>query len=178
MNVFLQSERLSLTAVTAEHCNEKYLSWLHDYDVNRFMETDGRPSSLEALKSYVENINNKNTLFLAIHLKENGNHIGNIKLSNIRYIHGTAEFSLLLGDKNEWGKGYAKEASILLIDHGFKRLNLRRLMLGVIKEHLSAFHLYKNLGFIEEGIYRQHSFYDGELRDAVIMGLLKNEWKG
>lgn len=179
MNAFLQSERLILTAVTAEHCTEKYLSWLHDYEVNRFMETDGRPTSIESLKAYIENVStNKNTLFLAIHINENGEHIGNIKISNIRNIHRTGEFSILLGDKNAWGKGYAKEASTILINHGFIRLNLHRIMLGVIRDHASAYNLYKNLGFTEEGVYRKHSFYDGAYRDAVIMGLLKDEWKG
>ena len=41
---------------------------------------------------------------MGIHLKENCKHIGNIKIDPINKKHGTGEYGIMMGDKDEWGK--------------------------------------------------------------------------
>ena len=96
------------------------------------------------------------TFFLAIHIKESGKHIGNIKIDPINSKHAYGEYGILMGDKGEWGKGYAFEASKTIIDFSFNTLALRKINLGVVSENFGALHLYKKLGFIEDGVYKNH----------------------
>ena len=49
--------------------------------------------------------------------------VGTCGLTGISYIHRTAEYSILIGPENQ-GKGYATEAMRLLLDYGFKNLDL------------------------------------------------------
>jgi RimJ/RimL family protein N-acetyltransferase len=56
----------------------------------------------------------------------------------------------MIGDRKEWGKGIAKEASERIIDYCFNSLNLKKLNLGVKKNNLNAIRLYKKLGFTIE----------------------------
>lgn len=71
-----------------------------------------------------------------ITLKENGKHIGNIKIDPISKRHGTGEYGILIGDRNTWGKGYAAEATIGILKYCFQELGLRRITLEVIEVQL------------------------------------------
>ena len=174
---FIESERLLLKPVSKDHCTLDYVSWLNDQESMMYMESGFYPTTLESLAKYIESIDHSKQLFLAIHEKEGGKHIGNIKLYNFVSPHLRADYGILIGDKTSWGKGYAKEASIALINHAFKKMNIHRIYLGVLDGNDAAIHLYKKLGFIQEGTLRKDRFCDGKFVDCLIFGLLKEEWK-
>jgi len=122
--------------------------------------------------------NDRNDVRLAICLIENKKHIGNISLTSINWINRSAEYSVFIGEKEEWGKGYAGEASRLILDYGFKELNLHRIHLTVQKENRRAIKLYRGMGFIEEGILRQSVYKNGVYLDMISMAVLKSEYNG
>lgn len=166
----INTERLILLPLAMEHCSEEYLNWLNDPEVYKFLETRGN-QNMEMLKDFIENqIKNKVAIW-AITLKSNGKHIGNIKIDPINFKHGFGEYGILMGEKNEWGKGYAKEASIGVIDYFFNEINLRKITLGVVKQNAQAVALYEKLGFVTEGIYKEHLVYDGIYYDVLRMSL-------
>lgn len=171
MSIFLESERLYLKPVSASHCTEEYVSWLNDKEVTAFLESGLFPYSLVQLEDYIKQIESSNALFLAIHIKSNNKHIGNIKIENINSIHQRAEYGIMMGDKNEWQKGYAKEASQCIINYCFERLNLRKITLGVVKDNDNAFALYKKIGFEVEGELKKHSFHQGKFSDVIRMAV-------
>ncbi len=174
---FLNSERLFYAKVSEEHAHDSYLSWMHDSEVNYFIETGKYPETIDSLKDYINKIPHKEVLFLAIHKKKDKKHIGNIKIDSINRIHSIAEYGILLGDKSEWGKGYAKEATITILNHCFNVLNIRKITLGVIAGNDSAINLYKKLGFEIEGQFVDHYYCNGEYRDVFRMGLFKGKIK-
>jgi ribosomal-protein-alanine N-acetyltransferase len=164
------TERLILLPLSMEHCSEYYLNWLNDPEVYKFLETRGN-QNMEMLKDFIENqIKNKVNIW-AITLKSSGKHIGNIKINPINFKHGFGEYGILIGEKNEWGKGYAKEASLGIIDYFFDEINLNKINLGVVRKNTQAVELYEKLGFVTEGIYRKHLIYDGIYYDVLRMAL-------
>ena len=74
-----------------------------------------------------------------------------------------------MGDCNEWGKGYAKEASVTIIDYCFKTLKLSKITLGVIDENRSAVKLYEKLGFETESIIENSGVYDNKMCNSIRM---------
>lgn len=167
----LESERLVCKKLTLEHCTDQYVSWLNDKEVYRFLETGGN-YSIELLREYLSSVHaNEKILFWAIHLKSNHQHIGNIKIDPVNTRHGLGEYGILMGERSQWGKGYAKEASILVVNYCFKILKLRKITLGVVDKNTAAVALYKLLGFETEGIYKKHGFYENEYHDIVRMAL-------
>jgi [ribosomal protein S5]-alanine N-acetyltransferase len=169
---FLQTERLILKKVTAEDCSDRYLSWLHDHEVNRYLDSGLFPQSLQELSNYVNAVA-PHTIFLAIYTKGSLNHIGNIKIDSIDFRNGLGEYGILMGEKEEWGKGYAKEATIAVLQHCFEKLNLRKVTLGVVEDNVLAVKLYQKLGFIVEGTFREHKYYDGAYRNVLRMSLFR-----
>ncbi|NBW34975.1 MAG: N-acetyltransferase [Cytophagia bacterium] len=167
----LESERLICKKLSLEHCSDQYVSWLNDQEVYRYLETGGN-YNIELLREYLTSVQaNEKILFWAIHLKSNQQHIGNIKIDPVNTRHGLGEYGILMGERSQWGKGYAKEASILVVNYCFNTLKLRKITLGVVDKNTAAVTLYKSLGFEIEGVYKKHGLYENEYHDIIRMAL-------
>lgn len=176
---FLKGEKISLRSLKKEDLHGPYFDWLNDQDVTRFMESGKFPNSEENMMNFYNNIvNSRDNILLAIVTNHENKHIGNIKLGSINWIHRRAEIGIMIGDKTEQGKGYAAEAIKLLLDHAFSKLNLRKIILGVISENTAAVKLYQKIGFKTEGTAREEMYYDGKYHDMIYMGILKCEYQG
>ena len=97
-------------------------------------------------------------------------------MANIDWIHRKAEYSILIGDRSFQRQGYGFESSMLLLEHGFSKLNLNRIWLGVHEHNELAIKLYTRLGFVEEGCLRQSFLRKGVYSNLKIMGLLSEEF--
>jgi RimJ/RimL family protein N-acetyltransferase len=172
----LKSDRLILRPIELSHATDTYLSWLNDEEVNKFLDSIGN-YTIDDLKDYIQDICLNNIYFWGIHIKDSNKHIGNIKIDSISERNNTGTYGILLGEKNEWGKGYAKEASNLIIDFCFQELNIRKIRLGVIENNIDAVNLYYKLGFILEGKLLNHGKYDGEYCNSLEMALFNEHYE-
>lgn len=98
--------------------------------------------------------------------------IGTIGLSSIDWKHRRAEYGILIGEADARGKGYAREASVLILDYAFTELHLHRVYLLVFADHVAAQSLYQRLGFQIEGTLRDHVCKRGVFRDVIEMAIL------
>jgi RimJ/RimL family protein N-acetyltransferase len=162
--------------MSLDYCSEVYLRWLNDPDVFKYLEISGEYTS-EMLEDYIRKTIEEKTLFWAIIKKKEGIHIGNIKIDPINYRHKRGEYGILIGDKNEWGKGFAREASELVIQFCFEVLELRKITLGVVSHNLPALKLYVNLGFVTEGVYVNHGEYNSKLANVFRMAIFNKNFK-
>jgi len=169
-NIDLASERLIFKRVSDEHISDDYVNWINDDEVNRYLETRGN-YNLELLKSYIERQMKNETYFWAIHLKDSKKHIGNIKIDPIDMYKKSGEYGILIGDKSSWGKGYAKEASLRILNYCFNELKLLSVTLGVIEDNKAALELYKNLGFKIDEIITGKNIYNGKVSNSIRMSI-------
>ncbi len=168
--VTLESERLILEPLGLKHLSNKYVDWMNDPVVYEYLEFGGE-YSLELLKDYLTQVEAKNILFWAIHLKSDNTHVGNIKIDPVNSKHGFGEYGIMMGERSEWGQGYAFEASSIVLQYCFYDLSLRKICLGVIKENKAAITLYKKLGFTIEGDYKNHLIYKNQYSDCLRMAV-------
>ncbi len=176
-NKTLESERLLYKPLNSSYCNDSYLQWLNNKDVNRYMGIT-EPYTKEQLMDYLVTVEkNDKILFWAILLKVDNSHIGNIKIDPVNRYHGLGEYGIMMGDQTAWGKGYASEASETIIDYCFKEEGLRKIALGVVEENIPAVHLYKKLGFLTEGTYKKHGLWDGHYCDVLRMAIFNPSFK-
>ncbi|NGP78145.1 GNAT family N-acetyltransferase [Balneolaceae bacterium YR4-1] len=159
-----------------EHHSQDYVDWMNDPDMICYMESGGDYTG-EKLRKFLKEVEEKEILFLAIHLKENGMHLGKIKMDPINEKDGRVEYGIMMGRKSEWGKGYAREASNTIIDYCFEELGIRKITLGVVAVNEAALHLYRSMGFSEEGVYKKHSLYEGKYSNIVRMALFNPDFK-
>lgn len=111
---------------------------------------------------------------LAICLKSDQTHIGNVYLLGIDQIARSAVFHLFISREYQ-GQSYGYQATQLALHHGFNDLNLHRISLTVLGDNQKARDLYEKCGFTLEGMARQACFKNGHYVDAFHMGVLRNE---
>ena len=149
--------------------------WGSDPDVNKFGSRK-RFTLKEAIKWITEDLpKDKNYKKFAITTKD-GKFLGNIGLW-IRKEDNWAEYDIIIGNKQEWGKGYGYDASKTILNYGFDKLKLHRIYLHVYSYTDRALKLYKKLGFQNEGVMRESVLYKGKYYDKIIMSILAKEWK-
>ncbi len=103
--------------------------------------------------------------------------IGTIGLDNIDFANQSAEFgNILIGRQEYVGKGYATEATRLILSYCFSRLNMNRIYLTVYADNAKAIKLYKRCGFKLEGTLREARFADGVFKDVLAMSFLRREF--
>ena len=156
-NVFLDGGNFRLTSFTHEFVTTKYLSWLHDYKTNKYLVKAGLKTSLSEAKEYCEFlIKSPQDIFLAIVIKENNLHVGNVRLGPIDFDSKLCKFSMMIGDSNFHGKGLGTSIVQLCIDFAFKDLKVNKFYLDVVSENKPAVRIYEKCGMIEEGLLKNH----------------------
>lgn len=170
--------RIYLRPLERGDLTDRYLGWLNDPEVNFYMESGTFPvTSADLEKFYGDVTSSRTQVIFAIAGKKSNEHIGNVKLGPISWVHRRATFGILIGEKKFRGLGVGLEATRLAVEYGFFRLNLHRIDLGVCAEHVAAIHCYERAGFKVEGRFRQDLFVDGRYVDRLWMGLLRSEYK-
>jgi len=173
---FLRSAHLYLREVRLSDVEGNYHRWMNDPEVTRYLESRFRPHSADSLREYiVARQKDQQTLFLAIVLENGDRHIGNIKLGPIDWIHRVGDIGILIGEKDCWGKGYAREAITALARFAFDTLNLHRLTASCYAVNEGSARTFQSVGFSIEGVRRGHYFCAGGWVDAVLLGLLRDE---
>ncbi|KAK5135457.1 hypothetical protein LTR08_005245 [Meristemomyces frigidus] len=75
------------------------------------------------------------------------------------------------------GQGYGSEAIRWVLRWAFMYGNLHRIEIGAFAWNEGAWKLYERLGFVKEGVKREHFFSAGRYWDAVDLGMLEGEWR-
>jgi len=174
----LASRLVFLRSLTPGDVSEKYLAWLRDPEVNRFLEVRfNPPKDLETLRKFVSSFSVPNRYLFGVFAsdQERPIHIGNFTV-DINPFHNTAYFGYLIGDKAYWGTPAATEAIVLILDFLFETKKVRRVYGGCYDMNIASVFNFSRFGFVQEGTAREHLLDDGEPVDSLSFGLLKNEW--
>tara|TARA_B110000046_G_scaffold112510_1_gene119675 strand:+ start:6073 stop:6585 length:513 start_codon:yes stop_codon:yes gene_type:complete len=102
--------------------------------------------------------------------------IGTCQLLDLNFLNRTGELQIRIGNQSNQGKGFGSQAIALLLDFGFKDLNLNRISLKVFSDNKRAVAAYQKVGFFKEGMLRQTHFINGVYKDLVVMSILKSEY--
>lgn len=76
-----------------------------------------------------------------------------------------------------WGQGLAREAVTLVLDWGFRTLELHRIEADIDPRNAASRELLRRLGFASEGVLRQRFFVGDVATDSEIFGLLAEDWR-
>lgn len=162
--------------------------WANDSEVTQYMVMGTVPQTMEALEREYDQLSGQvsagllqlprhpQAIVLAIIERSTKRHIGNVGLYGIAWVMRVAELRCILGAKEYWGRGYAREAYRLAIGYAFDRLNLRKLWAGCRGDHVKSARALERVGFIREGCQRQHVLRNEQAYDILLFGLLRAEF--
>ena len=108
---------------------------------------------------------------------EDGKLLGACGLLYTNWIIRSADFSFYIGHEEKYidNAGYAEEAARLLIDYGFKNLNLHKIWMELYEFDNAKLEFFEKLNFKVDGILRDNAFEDGRYWNSKIISLLNTE---
>ena len=76
-----------------------------------------------------------------------------------------------------WGQGLMTEAVRAMIQFGFEHMGLNRIEAEVMPENIASIRFLSKLGFEEEGVLHERSFWQDAFHDLVMFALLKRKYE-
>ena len=156
---------------------EIFAEWLNDPQVADYIGRSGKIMTNEGEKEFLENNNNPEATFSIIDINSD-KMIGSISIEQIDHLNRCGTLGVFIGDKDYRDKGYGTEAIKLILEYGFKYLNLKNINLDLVSANARAYRCYQKCGFKEYGRRRGCYFINGKYYDKISMDILDEEFEG
>jgi RimJ/RimL family protein N-acetyltransferase len=151
--------------------------WSDDAELRKLIGEVAPMSRADTEKWYKELLADKDRIWFAIVLKKGDRVIGEAGLLRMFSPWRSTDMTIIIGEKNEWGKGYGTEVGHLLLHYAFRQLGFHRISIGVVGFNKRALRFWESLGFKKEGVERDAHYYDDEFSDGIMMSILENEFR-
>ncbi len=156
-----------------------YLQWMNDFEVMRGYADGLRPMSREMGEAWYDRaVKTESEVHFTIYELAAMCPVGFTELLDVDPFHRTAEFGLLIGEKDFWGRGYGTETTMLMLEYGFIGLGLHSLWLGAYEFNEPALRAYTRAGFRLLGRKREAARFGGRVYDEILMDCLATEFQG
>ena len=156
---------------------EQFTQWLNDFETTDYLGRSGTLITIEGEKKYLEENNSPESTFVIVTL-DNNKMIGTVSLEKINWRNRTATLGIFIGEKDYHSKSYGTEAINLILEYGFKYLNLHSIKLDLVSANERAHKSYLKCGFKDTGYTRDNIFINGKYYDKLHMDILENEFTG
>lgn len=170
---WLEGQNIRLRAVEPEDL-ELLLSWENDTD-NWEVSGTLAPFSRNLMKRYIENthlnIYQTGQYRFIVELISSGESIGTADIFDFDPFHKRAGIGILIGTKDQRGRGFATEAIDLLKSYCFEHLELHQLFCNILSDNEISLKLFKNAGFEISGTKKEWIKTNGGYKDELFLQL-------
>ena len=171
----IEGERVYLSPINPDDA-EVYAKWINDFSISLRLGQAVNVYSLQSERTALENMAKEGHNY-AIILRDSNELIGNCSLFSINYISRTATIGLFIGEECYRSKGLGTEVIQLLVEYGFKVLNLNNIMLQVFEFNLLAIKCYEKAGFHTFGRRTSSCCINSTYYDELFMEILPKDLK-
>ena len=172
----LEGERVRLEPPRPEFF-PAYHRWFADMEVTRYL-LYRHPLTDKGQAEWLEQTSSDGkTVMWAIVAKTSGQLVGNVGIHDISWRNRHAMTGTIIGEKDEWGKGYGGEAMRLRTRYAFRELGLNKLITTVYGGNHASQRALERAGYRQCGTFRRHVFVDGDWRDVWIGEILREDWE-
>jgi RimJ/RimL family protein N-acetyltransferase len=151
----------------------RVIAWRRDAELRRGALWSAAPFGPREAQRWLRAVSDgidPSRLTLAVELRESGRLVGLTNLTRIDRAAGTAYFGVVIGEKDCWGKGVARETLTLMLRRA-ARFGLRKVLLEVAGDNPRAIELYRRAGFATEGVLRRQLPREDGFVDVLIMAV-------
>lgn len=166
----LEGETCILAPFTDDFVSPAYLGWLKDDETTRWLVKAGPDMGLDEVRAFCRQMmDSPDDCFFAILLREDGRHVGNLRVGPIDWAAGVARFGVMIGDGAVRGKGLGTELMGLVERFCFATLGLVRMRFPVVAAHGGAMRMYEKAGYAVDGSWPEDFVKDGRTWPMVAM---------
>ena len=177
----LETERLILRSLKMTDAQKVFNNWLSDERISDNRVSAAHKSVSETkrkLEKIVKNYSKNDFCWWGIEQKVDGELIGEIDLYGFDNTTGNCEVSYSIG-YDWWNKGYATEALSVVVEFGFRQMNVHKIAAAHNTDNPASGKVMKKVGMIQEGVIR-HMIRNAknQYKDCAVYGILQEEyWK-
>jgi [ribosomal protein S5]-alanine N-acetyltransferase len=162
----IASQRVVLSTFTEEKVCDKYLEWLRNSEINRYLEVRHQKIDLINARDFVrKHSESQSSMFLLVETID-GTLIGTCTLF-FSFVHRVAEIGIMIGDSQFQGKGYASEVIQLLENLAANFYQVRKITAGVYSSNVKSKNLFERNGFQLEALLKREVIFDGKEEDVL-----------
>jgi RimJ/RimL family protein N-acetyltransferase len=174
LNKFMESERLFLAPISIDDVST-FMDCMNDEET-RILARSRRDIINELNgKEMVERLQKDEEGFI-ICKKENDQKIGYTLIMDKDLYNREASLAIVIGKKENRGKGFGEETMKMVLKHAFIDLNLESIYLGVYEYNVKAIKLYERVGFKHVGKRRHAKILGNKMYNEVIMDMVSEEY--
>jgi len=160
--------RVYLRRLTPQDVTDSYIEWFRDTSVTEFL--DARDLTRAELENYIVDGEKHRTHYMyGIFDCELDIHIGNLKIGPIQWNHRISDLVCVIGRREFWGQGLAKDAIRIGNRVAFEEFDLRKVTGGIASGNIGSIKAYTGADWVIEGTLRGHHLINGESQDRVIV---------
>lgn len=175
MKLELDTPRFRLRPLTATDVTERYVAWLNDPEVNRYLEVRFARQTPDSVKAYVTGHDNERRFLWGIFTPD-GLHIGNYSLV-AEPEHGRGTLGVMIGDRDWWGQNAVQETRAAILDFCFGELSLAKVGGACYANNRPAIYNYQRQGFAVDGVRKSHAICDGRRVDVIMFAMFADVWR-
>lgn len=155
---------------------DTYLRWMNNFAVTRTLSVPCVPFTREREEAWLKGaLSASDDAVFTIYELSTMRPIGNVGLHDIDQESGTADFGIVIGEIDVWGKGCGTEATRMMVRYGFDVLGLHNIQLEAYSNNPGGLTAYERAGFRHIGIRRGAKKVGRKRVDIVLMDVLANE---
>jgi RimJ/RimL family protein N-acetyltransferase len=103
--------------------------------------------------------------------------VGFVDLRELNPLEQRARLRIAIGEEAYRGQGVGYAAGLKILHHGFEELGLWRITAEIHGSNIRMRNLVEKLGFVQEGVLRQHETRLGIREDLYLYGMLREEFQ-
>lgn len=139
------------------------------------------PTPVDKLKERMANMGSDFTDLKAydeyqFFIKADTHLVGTVSLKNISHMMMYGEIGYDVGQSMQ-GKGIGTKAVSLFVEKIFAETEMRRLIAYVAQDNGASRKILEKIGFVKEGLCREHFIINGKPTNEILYGLLRSDLK-
>ena len=172
----LETERFVLRSLRPEDICERMVKWINDPEIMAYVAPRGTRVTAGQLKAQTRRADNSSSFFLGVFCRDPDLLIGNYRI-NCSMPNRSAETTVVIGDRDYWGKRVVIETRAAILEFLFGRLEIEKVTGHPFVRNFPAVFNYKAQGFRCEGVFLKHvRLRDGSRLDQYAFAMLREEW--
>lgn len=166
--------KISLVDLSATQSSD-FLRWISDKESVKYSLSLFQPDrDISWVTEFIEQLEQDSSSWNQAILINNVA-VGYCGLSNMSVSNRSAEYFILIGDRQYWNMGIGTQAGKEVLSHAFCTLGLHRVWLTVSEHNKGAIRCYEKLCFKHEGRMREACLRDGRYHDKLVMSILESD---
>jgi UDP-4-amino-4,6-dideoxy-N-acetyl-beta-L-altrosamine N-acetyltransferase len=149
------------------------LNWRNSEPIRMNMYTDRLISWEEHLEWYLRTKDSLSSRHMIFEYQEAS--LGVVNITQIDSVNHKCYWGFYLGEPNV-AKGCGSAMGYLGLEYIFKELGIRKLCSEAFCFNQASIKFHKKLGFVEEGLLKQHIIKNHKYQDIVCLALFQDVW--